>query len=811
MKHTLEDRLFEIIDAIARPFDLASKDNCSRLPNIKGLEGLITSLVTEAIALSPDPSLQAKLKGLCERFVGFEQAMGSEKEERIMQGKELLAEIRGLLGPTGAELPYREGEQAHVLRAPMQYVKGVGPKISQLLKKKGIETVEDALYNLPIRYEDRREIRRIADLTIGEWCVGYAEVIATGEVFYPKSRRKVFEAILGDKSGFITAKWFQGIRYIKGRLKKGDQVIFCGEIRGYRAQREILHPDLEWMEGKEEGSLHFGRIVPVYSETEGLYQRRIRGIMHQVVQNAALRVTSPIPSRVCQRCSLMPLSEALSEAHFPKAYLDVEQLNLKQSRPHQRLAFEEFFFLELGMALRRRGIAQEEGIAFQVEQPLSVERLLERLPFTLTTAQERVIEEIKGDMARPHPMNRLLQGDVGSGKTAVALVASLIAIDNGFQAAMMAPTEILAEQHYLNLREWLRGIGVEAVLMTGRVKGKERDELYQAIATGEAQLVVGTHALIQEGIAFQRLGLSVVDEQHRFGVMQRARLRRKGTVPDLLVMTATPIPRTLAMTLYGDMEVSILDELPPGRGPIATRVYREKEQAEVYRRVGEEMAKGRQAYVVYPLVEESERMDLRNATQGAQRLQQEVFPQYTVGIIHGRMKGEEKERTMRAFRDGEIQILVATTVIEVGIDCPNATVMVVEHAERFGLSQLHQLRGRIGRGPHASVCLLVAPARMGKEAWRRLKVMEETLDGFRIAEQDLAIRGPGEFLGVRQWGIPDFRVANLIRDARLLRQARHEAFALVEQDPELISEENVPLREVLREKWHARLELASVG
>jgi ATP-dependent DNA helicase RecG len=400
---------------------------------------------------------------------------------------------------------------------------------------------------------------------------------------------------------------------------------------------------------------------------------------------------------------------------------------------------------------------------------------------------------------------------VGSGKTAVALVASLIAIDNGFQAALMVPTEILAEQHYLNLREWLRGSDVKVVLLTGRIKGKERDELYQAITEGTAQLVVGTHALIQEGVSFKRLGLGVVDEQHRFGVMQRARLKRKGTVPDLLVMTATPIPRTLAMTLYGDMEVSVLDELPPGRGPITTRVYREKDRGAVYRMVGEEIAKGRQAYVVYPLVEESEQLDLRDATQGVQRLQREIFPDYRVGLIHGRMKGEEKEEVMGAFRKEAIQILVATTVIEVGIDCPNVTAMVVEHAERFGLSQLHQLRGRIGRGAYPSVCLLLAAPRFGREAWRRLKVMEETLDGFRIAEEDLAIRGPGEFLGVRQWGLPDLRVANLIRDVRLLQQARREAFALIDQDPQLGREEHRSLVEAVRGKWQGRLELASVG
>lgn len=805
------DSLIEIIDSIAGPLFLASKDNFSRLRNIKGLEGLITRLAQEAIHTSSDTSIRLRLRYLQENFAGFEKARVSEKEAKIIRGKELLAEIRALL-PSG-EMDHQPlyGEISQSLNTPMRFVKGVGPKLALLLKKKGIGTIEDALYNLPLRYEDRREIKRIGDLKIGERGVGYGEVMATGEVIYPKSRRKVYEAILGDESGFITAKWFQGVRYIKGRLKKGDWVIFCGEIRGYRARREIHHPDLEWAEGKGMDSLHFGRIVPVYSETEGLYQRRLRGIMHQVVQEYAHKVPSPIPAQVSKRCNLMPLAEAFSEVHFPRDYLDIERLNLKTSTPHQRLAFEEFFLLELGMALRRRGIVEEEGIPFRMERIPTANRLLQKLSFALTNAQEKVIEEMKRDMTESHPMNRLLQGDVGSGKTVVAIIASLMAIDNGYQAAVMAPTEILAEQHYLNLRGWLKGLDVRAVLLTGAVKGKERDEVYQAIRKGDAQLVVGTHALIQEKLSFKKLGLAVVDEQHRFGVMQRARLRRKGKVPDLLVMTATPIPRTLAMTLYGDMEVSILDELPPGRGPTTTKLYRERERGEVYQRVGAEIEKGRQAFIVYPLVEESERMDLRDATQGAERLQREVFPHYRVGLIHGRMKGEDKERTMLAFQGGEIQILVATTVIEVGIDYPNATVMVVEHAERFGLSQLHQLRGRIGRGPYPSLCLLLTKGRVTREAWRRLKVMEETTDGFRIAEEDLAIRGPGEFLGVRQWGLPDFRVANLIRDIRLLQQARREAFAIIDQDPQLSQEEHQPLGEILRKKWQEKLELATVG
>jgi len=810
----MTDRLTEILDALINPINLALKDNFSRLANIKGLEGLVTGMSREALSLSCDPSMRRLFMELQNSLTDFEQAERAEQETKIRRAKGLLDEIRLLLSSRDVPQSWDHEEMSRVLRTSVRFVKGVGPKLALLFKKKGIETIEDALYNLPLRYEDRRKIRRIAELAIGERAVGDAHVIAVGEVVYPRSRRKIYEAILGDESGFITAKWFQGLQYIKGRLKKGDRVIFCGEIRGYRAQKEIHHPDLEWVDPGDEmelDSVHFGRVVPVYSETEGLAQRRIRTIMHRTIEEYAPKISSPIPDPVITQCTLMPLSEAFSELHFPQQYLDLEQLNLKISPPHQRLAFEEFFFLELGMALRRSGIAMEEGIAFQVQNTPRVDALLRRLPFALTRAQERVVQEIKGDMARPHPMNRLLQGDVGSGKTVVALIASLIARDSGYQAALMTPTEILAEQHYLTLQEWLDGHDVRVVLLTSSIKGKDRDECYRAIKEQQAHLVVGTHALIQEALIFGKLGLAVVDEQHRFGVMQRARLKRKGAVPDLLVMTATPIPRTLAMTIYGDMEVSVLDELPPGRGPIFTKVYREREREKVYGLVRQELEKGRQAYVVYPLVEESERSDLRDATQGAERLQREVFPNYTVGLIHGRMKGEEKEKIMWAFRAGDIQILVATTVIEVGIDCPNATVMVVEHAERFGLSQLHQLRGRIRRGIHSSVCLLFTKTHVTKEAWRRLKVMEQTTDGFRIAEEDLSIRGPGEFLGVRQWGLPDFRVANLIRDVRLLQEARREAFTLIDQDPELRSEAHRALRGVLRERWQEKLELADVG
>ena len=440
-------------------------------------------------------------------------------------------------------------------------------------------------------------------------------------------------------------------------------------------------------------------------------------------------------------------------------------------------------------------------VAFNTE-PFVLKGVRDKTPI------ERVIEEIKGDMARPHPMNRLLQGDVGSGKTVVAFIAALLAIANGYQAALMVPTEILADQHFRRAMELLGEVGVKVDLLTSKVKGKEREEVYRRIEGGEAELVIGTHALIQEPLTFRRLGLAIVDEQHRFGVIQRAKLKRKGRSPDLLVMTATPIPRTLAMTLYGDMEVSVLDEMPPGRQPVSTRLFREGEREEAYRVLAEEVGKGHQAYVVYPLVEESEQLDLASSTEGARSLQ-ELFPHWSVGLLHGRMRGEEKEEVMRDFGEGRIQVLVATTVIEVGVDVPNATVMLIEHAERFGLSQLHQMRGRIGRGPHPSYCLLLAYGPLSEEAWRRLRVMEETSDGFRIAEEDLALRGPGDILGVRQWGLPDFRVANLARDADLLLQARREAFRLIQEDPNL--ERHPGLKEVLVERWQKRLELAEVG
>ena len=691
-------------------------------------------------------------------------------------------------------------------------MKGVGPKLAGLLEKKGIRTVEDALYFLPRCYEDRRNLRPISELKPGRKETGYGEVLFSGVAFYQNRRKRVFESVVGDGSGVIKLKWFRGHeRYLYDRFKKGRRLIFSGEVRWYNSQREIHHPDVEIVDGDiEKDYLNFKRIVPIYSETEGLHQRTLRRLMKSTLEGYADELCSPIPQEILKRQDLIDFAEAFRRVHFPLDRELMEVLNLHRSDGHRRIIFDEFFFLELGLALKRRGTALETGISFACDGLLA-RKLLNLLPFQLTPSQERVLAEIKEDMEKPHPMNRLIQGDVGSGKTIVALLACLYGVECGYQAAIMAPTEVLAEQHYLNLHRWVEPLGIQVALLTSSIKSLEKEDLYRRIHQGDVQLVIGTHAVIQEAVEFHRLGLAIIDEQHKFGVVQRGLLKKKGENPDVLVMTATPIPRTLAMTLYGDLDVSLIHEMPPGRMPVETKVFPESARGRVYRVVEEEVRKGRQAFVVYPLVEESEKLDLRDATRMAEHLQKEVFPGFRIGLLHGRMKSDEKEAIMVEFKEGRIQILVATTVIEVGIDIPNASVMVVEHAERFGLSQLHQLRGRIGRGRYPSKCLLLAQYRSSEEARVRLRAMERTADGFQIAEEDLALRGPGEFFGIRQSGLPDFRVAHLIRDGRILVEARREAFQLVQEDPELARPSNSGLKETVMSRWRGRLELASIG
>jgi ATP-dependent DNA helicase RecG len=700
----------------------------------------------------------------------------------------------------------------------LDVLKGVGPRIVPKLARLNLHTVEDALYHLPIRYEDRRQLKTISQLVDGHQEVFVGTVLAAGETVTSRSGRRIYEVIVGDKTGKVSLKWF---RYRKNWLQKrfpvGQKAIFIGEVKRFAALREIHHPDAELISSAIDLSdvlksdpLNFGRILPVYSLTEGLSQKQIRKIWFNVVENFSQYVATYLPDEIRKKHQLITLSEAVKRFHWPDNTTDLEKLEKGEDCGRNSLVFDEFFFLELGLALKRAGIQLEEGIAFSFEHKYTLP-LSKMLPFKLTAAQRRVLGEIKLDMMSPHPMHRLLQGDVGSGKTLVALMAALIAIENRAQVAVIAPTEILAEQHFKVLSQWLGKLGLRAALLTGGMTAGHRRETLNGIADGSINLIVGTHAVLQQGVNFHRLGLGIIDEQHRFGVKQRSLLKHKGVNPDILVMTATPIPRTLSMTLYGDLSVSVIDELPPGRKPITTELFSPAQLTMAYRRIREELEQGRQAYVVYPLVEESEKSDLQAATCAAETFANDIFPEFKIGLLHGKMKSAEKDRVMGQFRDKEIHLLVATTVIEVGVDVPNATVMMIEHADRFGLSQLHQLRGRVGRGAAKSYCLLIPSANYSEDARRRLSVMVQTEDGFHIAEADLEIRGPGDFLGTRQAGLPDFRVANLLKDMRFLELARREAFDYVERTNQLSTVEAQNVKRELIRRWGSRLELASVG
>jgi ATP-dependent DNA helicase RecG len=687
------------------------------------------------------------------------------------------------------------------LATPLQYVKGVGPQRAALLARKDLHTVEDALFFVPLRHEDRTRLTPFRALQPGQvyTCSG----IIVGVSPPPPGRPRVpFTVMLRDASGYATASWF-GAPYLARVFRRGQQLVLHGRVTRYRGAIVLHHPDYEIVEGDEDERLHTGRLVPVYSTTEGLPQRALRRLMWTLVERFAPEVPESLPDALRARRRLVALPSAVHDIHFP----DTEAALAAARR---RLAFDDFLLLQLGLAILRARTTRKRGLALDPPGALA-RRLLGTLPYRLTRAQERVWEEIRRDMAAPVPMHRLLQGDVGSGKTIVAALAVLTAVEAGYQAAVMAPTEILAEQHFMTFRQLLDPLGVPVTLLTSSLRHREREARRAAVAAGRTPCVVGTHALVQEGVEFRRLGLAVIDEQHRFGVEQRARLRAKGEHPDLLVMTATPIPRTLALTLYGDLDVSVLDELPPGRRPVKTVARTEARRPQIYEFLRKQIAEGRQAYVVYPLVEESEAVDLKAATDMAAHLQRDVFPDLTVGLLHGRLGFEEKDAVMRRFKAGEIHVLVSTTVIEVGIDVPNASVMVIEHAERFGLSQLHQLRGRVGRGPWPSYCILIHAARLTEDARQRLQALVETNDGFKIAEVDLRLRGPGEFFGTRQSGLPQFRVADLLRDAALLEEARAEAQAVVAADPELRDPAHRPLREALLARWRGRLGLASVG
>ena len=726
----------------------------------------------------------------------------------------------------------------------VQYVKGIGPRLAEVLAGKGLHTVDDLLHYLPFRYEDRLNPRGIAELRPGEMATVIAEVRTSG--LFRTRRMPIFQMTAGQGRSRVKCLWFNG-SYLRDKFKPGQMVALYGKVETDRnGELQITQPQFEILgepdsssdaaEQKAAASLEVGRIVPIYESagngrvTSRWFRRIIRSALDGLPPEAP-ELPDPVPAAVRRRLGLISAREALWKVHWPEAGESFQDLQASRTPAHLRLIFEELFFLELGLELKRRQQKAQTGIAFRLDDRAR-EAIKKILPFHPTAAQKKVLKEIASDMGKPFPMRRLLQGDVGSGKTIVAFEAAIIAIENGYQVALMAPTEILAQQHYFSARRILENAGYRIVLLSGSVEQDRKREIRRHVAQGNANLVIGTHALIERTVEFDKLGLVVVDEQHRFGVMQRFKLMKKsgeqgtetalragrpkesteGPEPDVLVMTATPIPRTLALTLYGDLDISILDEMPPGRTPIVTRRVSDDRSEEVWQFVRKQVAAGHQTYIVYPVIEENEESELKAAIKMYKELSGRIFADLKVGLLHGRLDPDLKETVMRMFQKGELNILVSTTVIEVGVDVPNATVMVIEHAERFGLAQLHQLRGRIGRGAAKSFCILMTGGKISEEGERRLDAMVRTNDGFQIAELDLELRGPGEFFGTRQAGMPSFQVANLIRDRELLELAKREAATVLDGPSTEISQGDLDraLRH-MRTRWQRTYGLVEVG
>lgn len=698
------------------------------------------------------------------------------------------------------------------LQTPLQYLKGVGPKRASDLHRIGLVTVEDFLYRFPLRYEDRGHLQPIASLKPGQQVAIAGRIQSSALRTTRRPGFKIFEALVGDASGSIVAVWMNQ-SFLKDILRRDVQVVLFGAVEA-RAGLQMINPDYEVIgsdgdgdaEPEEAQTIHTGRIVPVYEKAGAMTPKLQRRLVFDVLSRMPADLPDPFPEEVRRRLHLPDRRTALMAAHFPPLDTPAAQLNAFRTPAQVRLIFEECFLFQLGLMLRKRAAVRES-------KPRTIEvtdRIRESargiLPFKLTEGQRSALKEIVEDMQRPTPMNRLLQGDVGAGKTIVALLAALVAMENGLQVAFMAPTEILAEQHFLSLRKLLEKSRFKVELITGATTGLTRRDVLARLAVGDIDLVVGTHALVQGTVNFRELGLAIIDEQHRFGVVQRATLRSKGLMPDVLVMTATPIPRTLALTVYGDLDVSVIRDMPPGRRAIQTTVKPESRREDIYQMVRKQLDEGRQAYVVYPLIEESEKIDLRAATEMADTLAQDVFPEFRVALLHGKLKQDAKDRVMRAFAAGEIHVLVSTTVIEVGIDVSNATVMLIEHAERFGLSQLHQLRGRVGRGAHQSHCVLLYQYPISQQGKARLQALADTTNGFEIAERDLELRGPGDVFGTRQSGLPTLRTGDLLRDHSLMEQARDEAARFLDQHTL-----TTPLVEHMKAAWPSRFGLMDIG
>jgi len=690
-----------------------------------------------------------------------------------------------------------------ITKEPVRCVKGVGPKIAAMFSQKGLNTIEDLCYFLPNRYVDKRVIKKIREVTEGENALIVAKVVASRPVYFPRARRRAFEATVRDETGSLTLRWFHVVLpYLKGLCMKDNILLLSGKVTRFGRNLQMVHPEAVLLENEAELEELQG-IIPVYPEINGLKQGTLRIIIKQAFIDYGKCLRSIIPSVLENSLTIQRFKEALVKLHCP----DETIINYETRQDCiNRLIFEEYLLFQISLQMKKRYVKQGKGIIF-VNNGSYRKKFETGLSFVLTSAQRRVIREIEEDMGSRSPMNRLLQGDVGSGKTICAIAASCISIDNGYQVAFMAPTEILAEQQYLSIHKFFDNMGLTVSYLRGNM-GKERSSIIDSIKTGITRVVVGTHALLQDDVEFNRLGLVIIDEQHRFGVMQRKIIKQKGPYPDTLVMTATPIPRTLSMVIYGDLDVSVINEMPAGRQKIWTKVFFDGKNHTALKLVEEELKNGGQAFIVYPLVEESQKIDLLNAKNMAMLLQKTVFCDRKVGLLHGRMKSDEKEKVMALFKKRLIDVLVCTTVIEVGIDIPNATIIVVEHSERFGLSQLHQLRGRVGRGLKQSKCILVASEKLTVIAKQRLRVMEKTTDGFQIAEEDMRLRGPGEMFGLKQSGIPDFRLGNLVRDGDIMTNAKKTAEQILSK---LSSKELNQIKERAEQKWRDSVNLSEIA
>ena len=698
-----------------------------------------------------------------------------------------------------------------VLQTPLQFIKGVGPRRAEELANAGLEVLSDLLLRLPLRYENRHSFQEIAELKPGETVTVAGNVLSSGVRTTKRRSFSIFEALIGDSTGQIRAVFFNQ-SFLKGVLATHQKIVLFGKVDYQRFGKglQFTNPQFELFEDESESSsdelIHIGRIVPIYEKIGRISPKTLRRIIHTGLKSLPEVITDCLPTQVAVQLSLPDRRKAFQGSHFPDPGTAIDQLNKFRTPAQKRLIFEEFFVFQLGLALQRRETDKtRKPRTIHVDARIR-QAALNVLPFRLTDDQKRSLKEIVTDLQRLKPMNRLLQGDVGSGKTIVALLAALVAMENDLQVAVMSPTEILAEQHYLNISRLLKVSRFKTALLTGSMSSKIQRQIWDQISLGTVQLIVGTHSLVQEAVKFKSLGLVVIDEQHRFGVLQRKTLRVKGLSPDVLVMTATPIPRTLALTAYGDLDVSLIRELPPGRHHIKTHIYSELGRDRAYELVQKNLDLGRQAYVVCPLVEESEKIALKAATEMAEHFEKVVFRNYRVGLVHGRMNSIEREKIMRNFYDREIDLLVATTVIEVGVDVPNASVMLVEHAERFGLAQLHQLRGRVGRGSYESYCLLLYKKPLSDSAKSRLNAISKTNDGFEIAERDLALRGPGDFFGTRQSGVPILKVGDLIRDYQLMEEARQ--FAQTWLASSQASDRELKM---ITSDWSKRFRLVEVG